>query len=128
VTILAANVYLQVPIDGVFRHVLGVQRRDGAEIYFPESASESSLLRLLAFASSLVLLLGRGLRTYDSVRYRQFAKRLSRLVRHTVQYVSDVWQLFRQGATLRGHDPNMLARLQVIFKIKLLSLFLKNKI
>jgi ectopic P granules protein 5 len=103
----------QVPMDGVFRHVLGVQHRDGNEIYFPESASESSLLRLLAFASSLVLMLGRGLRTYDSMRYRQFAKRLSRLVRHTVQYVSDVWQMFREGATHRGHDPRVLARLQV---------------
>jgi ectopic P granules protein 5 len=58
-------------------------------------------------------MLGRGLRTYDSMRYRQFAKRLSRLVRHTVQYVSDVWQMFREGATHRGHDPRVLARLQV---------------
>lgn len=103
----------QVPMDGVFRHVLGVQHREGNEIYFPESASESSLLRLMAFASSLVLMLGRGLRTYDSMRYRQFAKRLSRLVRHTVQYVSDVWQMFREGAMHRGHDPLELARLQV---------------
>ncbi|XP_059479588.1 ectopic P granules protein 5 homolog [Neocloeon triangulifer] len=103
----------QVPIDGIFRHVLGIQRKDGVEIYFPESASESSLLRLMAFASSLVLLLGKGLKTYDSQRYRQFAKRLSRLVRHTVQYVSDVWEIFRVGASQRGHNPNILARLQV---------------
>ncbi|XP_065333691.1 ectopic P granules protein 5 homolog [Cloeon dipterum] len=103
----------QVPIDGIFRHVLGIQRRESNEIYIPESASESSLLRLLAFASSLVLLLGNGLQTYNSNKYKQFAKRLSRLVRHTVQYVSDVWEIFRVGASQRGHDPIMLARLQV---------------
>jgi hypothetical protein len=100
-------------MDGVFRHVIGIQRRNGSDIYFTESASESSLLRLMAFASSLILLFGRGLQTYNSSRYRQFAKRLSRLVRHTFQYVSDVWQLFREDASQRVHNPQVIARLQV---------------
>ena len=68
-----------------------------------------------------------GLRTFNTPRYRQFAKRLGRLIRHTVSflyldekvklffqvhYVSDHWEAFKlaQGDTL---DPSMLLRLQV---------------
>jgi hypothetical protein len=57
--------------------------------------NEHHILRLLAFATVFVRLLRQGLRTYDSPRYRQFAKRLGRLIRHTVQYASDVWEGFR---------------------------------
>jgi len=50
---------------------------------------------MFAFSTVFVRLLRQGLRTYDSPRYRQFAKRLGRLVRHAVQYASDLWESFR---------------------------------
>jgi hypothetical protein len=65
------------------------------DLYDVRRVTEHHILRLFAFASLFVRLLRLGLRTYDSPRYRQFAKRLGRLIRHTVQYASDVWENFR---------------------------------
>ena len=42
-----------------------------------------------------MFLLREGLRTFNTPKYRQLAKRLGRLIRHTVHYVSDHWQAFR---------------------------------
>jgi hypothetical protein len=110
----------QLPIDSVFRHVLGIQRRDNSEFYCPEHISQSSLLQLFAFATTIIQLLRTGLQTYNTPRYRQFAKRLGRLVRHTVQYVSDQWEVYRNSPA-DVHDAAMLARLQVnIYKLCIL--------
>lgn len=53
------------------------------------------LLKFIAFATNLVELIGEGLKTYATERYKQFAKLLSRLVRQTVQYVSDIHTIFK---------------------------------
>lgn len=53
------------------------------------------LLKFIAFATNLVELIGEGLKTYATERYKQFAKLLSRLVRQTVQYVSDMHKIFK---------------------------------
>lgn len=53
------------------------------------------LLKFIAFATNLVELIGEGLRTYATERYKQFAKLLSRLVRQTVQYVSEMHTIFK---------------------------------
>lgn len=52
---------------------------------------------------------------HSDFRYRQFAKLLSRLVRHSVQYVSDMHALFR-SSDLRK-DDQLCARIQVEFDI-----------
>ena len=134
----------------MFRYVLRVETRDEKDHYSPNAASHHSFLRLYAFTTQFVFLLrevstnslleaslpsstrtNQGLRTFNTPRYRQFAKRLGRLIRHTVSfltrimrssnpiiflpqvhYVSDHWQAFKlaQGDKL---DPSMLLRLQV---------------
>lgn len=60
-----------------------------------ESVTGHHLLQFIAFATNLVELLGVGLRTYDTERFKQFSKMLSLLVRHTVLYVSNVNQIFK---------------------------------
>ncbi|XP_066999967.2 ectopic P granules protein 5 homolog [Anabrus simplex] len=99
----------QIPLDCMFRHVLLVERRDERDIYDITRVTENHVLRLFAFSTVLVRLLRQGLRTYDTPRYRQFAKRLGRLIRHTVQYASDQWECFSCN---RWVDPAMLQRLQ----------------
>ncbi|KAF4516976.1 hypothetical protein B566_EDAN005578 [Ephemera danica] len=99
----------QLPIDCMFRHVLGIGHQEHC---YPENISQNSLLQLFAFATTMVQLLRTGLQTYNTPRYRQFAKRLGRLVRHTVQYVSDQWEVFRNTPAVI-FDAAMLARLQV---------------
>lgn len=60
-----------------------------------DSVQAPHLLRLIAFANDLVQLLGDGLITYNSERYRQFTKMLSRLIRHTVGYVAESYAMLK---------------------------------
>lgn len=53
------------------------------------------LLKFIAFSTNLVHLLGEGLKTYDTERFKQFSKMLSLLVRHTVLYVSNVNRIYK---------------------------------
>nr|CAD7586275.1 unnamed protein product [Timema genevievae] len=101
----------QIPMDILYRHVLLVNRRDERDIYDVGLITEHHLLRLFAFSTVLVRLLRQGLKTYGIPRYRQFAKRLGRLIRHTVQYASDQWESFRMYTTTS--DVAMLHRIQV---------------
>lgn len=64
-------------------------------MYDSSKLTEQHILHLFAFCTVLVQLLQRGFTTYSSPRYRQFGKRLGRLIRHTVQYASDQWHSFR---------------------------------
>lgn len=59
------------------------------------SVTGHHLLKFIAFATDLVQLLGEGLRTYDTERFKQLSKMLSLLVRHTVLYVSNANQIFK---------------------------------
>ena len=102
----------QIPVDHMFRYVLRVERRDGREWYEVSHSTHLSLLKLFAFSTQFVLLLREGLRTFNTPKYRQFAKRLGRLIRHTVHYVSDHWANFQLVAG-SDQDPALLARIQV---------------
>ncbi|XP_013408243.1 ectopic P granules protein 5 homolog isoform X1 [Lingula anatina] len=88
----------QFPLDAVFRHALLIETdEEGQDLYFIHKSSEQSMLRLFAFATSLMKILGQGLQTFKLGRYRQFNKRIGRLVRHTIQFVSDHWMNFKSA-------------------------------
>lgn len=101
----------QLRLDDVFRATLLVHRRNYKDHYDPDRITEHHILRFFAFAAVLLRIFHRGLGTYQQARYNQFAKRLSRLVRHLVQYATDQWEIFKGGAKLE--DAAMLERLQV---------------
>ena len=102
----------QIPVDHMFRYVLRVETRDERDHYSPGHSTQHSFLRLYAFATQFVYLLREGLRTFNTPKYRQFAKRLGRLIRHTVHYVSDHWEAYRLEHQA-SMDPSMVLRLQV---------------
>ncbi|XP_077996830.1 ectopic P granules protein 5 homolog [Glandiceps talaboti] len=80
----------QFPFGAMFKHILLID--DSAETpYDVHRVSSYNIMRLFAFGSSLVKLLGQGLKTFNISRYRQFVKRIGRLIRHTVQYIADHW-------------------------------------
>ena len=79
----------QIPIDHMFRYVLRVEHRDGKDAYDVSHSSQMSMLKLFAFSTQFVYLMREGLKTFNTPKYRQFAKRLGRLIRHTVHFVSD---------------------------------------
>ena len=89
----------QVPLERLFEQVLHVEPSDSQEVQ--GCWSEHHTLRVFAFSTLLVRLLRRGLKTYDSPRYRQLAKRLSALVRDIVQYASDLWEAYDKSQVTR---------------------------
>lgn len=99
----------QVPFAAIFQHLLFVIPED----YDVTRSSEQSVLKLIAVASQLVSIFHTGLKTYNHSRYRQLTKRISRLIRHTVQYVSDHWRSFRLMQAQSASDSALLMRLQV---------------
>ena len=108
----------QIPLDDMFRYILRVERRDGRDHYDPRRSSENSFLRLFAFSTTFVYLLKEGLATFNTPRYRQFAKRLGQLIMHTVEYVSDHWAAFKMSkeslaAPGEDIDPALRKRIQV---------------
>ena len=79
----------------MYIQVLHITRKDDQDIYDLAQISDHHVLRLMAFCSLLIDLLEKGLTNHSAARYKQFAKRLGRLVRHTTQYATDQFQAFR---------------------------------
>lgn len=49
--------------------------------YQPQATTSQKMMKIFAFASSLVELLAVGLQTYNRARYRQFVKRIGHMIR-----------------------------------------------
>lgn len=57
--------------------------------YHVEHTSSRDIMRMLAFASCVVCVMGRAFRTYEKVRYRAFVKRVGRTIRYLLQQTWD---------------------------------------
>ena len=107
------SLLVQIPVSDMFRYVLRIDQRDGRDVYNIRHSTQHSMLKLFAFSTQFVYLLREGLKTFNTPKYRQFAKRLGRLIRHTVHFVSDHWHNFKQGLAASHEDSSMMIRLQV---------------
>lgn len=108
----------QIPYDKLFKLIFFINQEGNNYSQETSFVTEHHMLRIFAFSSILVRLLRQGLKTYDSPRYRQLAKRLSALIRDIVQYASDQWEAFDRRQVV---DQSMLSRLQTEYD----SFFLK---
>ncbi|XP_063611379.1 ectopic P granules protein 5 homolog [Penaeus indicus] len=84
----------QVPFKDIFQHMLMIEDVDGSLQYDVSRTSHHGLMKLFACATVLINLFCKGLSTYSMMRYRGATKRICRLLRHTVEYVTDHWQNF----------------------------------
>ncbi|XP_011351380.2 ectopic P granules protein 5 homolog isoform X3 [Ooceraea biroi] len=100
----------QIPLDRLFQQVLFIQCQNDKYQQEENAITDHHMLRLFAFYTMLLRLLRKGLKTYDSPRYRQLAKRLSALIRDIVQYASDQWEAFDRNQVT---DESMLLKLQI---------------
>uniref|UniRef100_A0A672I9K1 Ectopic P-granules autophagy protein 5 homolog (C. elegans) n=1 Tax=Salarias fasciatus TaxID=181472 RepID=A0A672I9K1_SALFA len=75
----------QFSFQQLYSHMLGMS------VYEPQACSSQKMMRVFAFASSLIEILALGLQTYNRARYRQLVKRIGHIIRMTVCYVSDHW-------------------------------------
>ncbi|KAJ8405585.1 hypothetical protein AAFF_G00315650 [Aldrovandia affinis] len=82
------TLFSQFPFDELFKYLLGMTSKGS---YQPQATTSQKMMKIFAFASSLVELLAVGLQTYNRARYRQFVKRIGHMIRMTLCYVSDHW-------------------------------------
>ncbi|KAM7416416.1 hypothetical protein PAMA_018465 [Pampus argenteus] len=78
----------QFPFQQLYSHMLGISKQG---VYEPQACSSQKMMRVFAFASSLIEILALGLQTYNRARYRQLVKRIGHIIRLTLSYVSDHW-------------------------------------
>lgn len=102
----------QIPLDKLFEQVLFIQCQNNRYHQEGNAITDHHMLRLFAFYTTFVRLLRQGLKTYDSPRYRQLAKRLSALIRDVVQYASDQWEIFDRSKVYAEYG-NVLVALHV---------------
>ncbi|XP_072216265.1 ectopic P granules protein 5 homolog isoform X2 [Excalfactoria chinensis] len=104
----------QFPFHELFQHFLGFK---SAGTYFPEKTTSQEMMKIFAFANSLVELLSVGLETFNRARYRQFVKRIGQLIKMTVCHVSDHWAQYISGNKQYGSigHPYSMDKLQLEF-------------
>ncbi|NXJ06901.1 EPG5 protein, partial [Odontophorus gujanensis] len=104
----------QFPFHELFQHFLGFK---SAGTYFPEKTTSQEMMKIFAFANSLVELLSVGLETFNRARYRQFVKRIGQLIKMTLCHVSDHWAQYISGNKQYGSmgHPYSLDKLQLEF-------------
>uniref|UniRef100_A0A8C0FDI8 Ectopic P-granules autophagy protein 5 homolog n=1 Tax=Bubo bubo TaxID=30461 RepID=A0A8C0FDI8_BUBBB len=104
----------QFPFHELFQHFLGF-KSGGA--YFPEKTTPQEMMKIFAFANSLVELLSVGLETFNRARYRQFVKRIGQLIKMTLCHVSDHWAQYVSGNKQYGSvvHPYSVEKLQLEF-------------
>ncbi|POI33171.1 hypothetical protein CIB84_003077 [Bambusicola thoracicus] len=104
----------QFPFHELFQHFLGFK---SAGTYFPEKTTSQEMMKIFAFANSLVELLSVGLETFNRARYRQFVKRIGQLIKMTLCHVSDHWAQYISGNKQYGSigHPYSMDKLQLEF-------------
>ncbi|XP_059101873.1 ectopic P granules protein 5 homolog isoform X1 [Peromyscus eremicus] len=104
----------QFPFHELFQHLLGFKAKGD---YLPETTRPQEMMKIFAFANSLVELLAVGLETFNRARYRQFVKRIGYLIRMTLGYVSDHWAQYVSHSTGMGLtlQPYSVEKLQIEF-------------
>ncbi|KAM4639181.1 ectopic P granules protein 5 homolog isoform 6-T15 [Amazona ochrocephala] len=85
--------------------------------YFPEKTTPQEMMKIFAFANSLVELLSAGLETFNRARYRQFVKRIGQLIKMTLCHVSDHWAQYVSSNKQYGSvaHPYSVEKLQLEF-------------
>lgn len=104
-------IFEQIPFENLFELVTIVRKKGDHQYMNEEKISGHHIIKSIAFASKFIAILKRGLSTYDSERYKQFAKRLGRLMKQTLAHISDLIQIYRNRDAYK--DPDEFHRIQV---------------
>ncbi|XP_066931719.1 ectopic P granules protein 5 homolog [Clytia hemisphaerica] len=89
-------VFDQYPFTELLAYLLDMEQNDEGKFrYSPSRTSSYDVISLFAFSSNLITLLSKIFDTYNLLRYRQFLKCVSRIIRLVTQVVSDHWLSYR---------------------------------
>lgn len=78
-----------------FRSALGIEKFLGDYIIPKDTITSQRMLSVLAFSNELANVLGLAQKTYGMDSHKQFAKHLTGLLKHTLQYATDYYILYR---------------------------------
>ncbi|XP_055848760.1 ectopic P granules protein 5 homolog isoform X2 [Episyrphus balteatus] len=101
----------QMPFEMLFCYALNVEKTSNNYILEADLITGNQVLKVIAFCSTLIEIFGEGMLTYNRERYKQLAKRLGRIIRHILQYVSDYHELFIRNNLSK--DPYLCERINV---------------
>lgn len=101
----------QIPFEMIFKAITKVEDKNGD--YEICQISGHHIIKTIAFATRFIAIFKQGLATYDTERYKQFAKRLGRLMKHTLFFISDAIKIYKISHDYK--DPEEYARMQVEF-------------
>lgn len=108
-------IYEQIPFEKIFELMTQTRKKGDTTIILNESKiSGHHLIRSIAFSSKFISIMKKGLSTYDSERYKQFAKRLGRLMKHTLAHINDLIQIY-ENRVVAYKDLEESQRIQVEF-------------
>ncbi|CAL4070806.1 unnamed protein product, partial [Meganyctiphanes norvegica] len=106
----------QIPFEELWKHSLLIDSEGCTMEYDIARTTHQGILKLFAFTTRLIDILKEGLHTYAKIRYHGVTKRVCRLLRHAVEYVTDHWQnyiaLHQKTGRLLPNTPHW-ASLQV---------------
>ena len=94
----------------------------GVEVYDARKFTTTSFFKLFAFGTQFVNLMKSGIQLFSSPSYRQLAKRLGHIIKHTLEYISDHWQHF---LTFQQSHPDEVAILDKI-EVEYNNFFLRS--
>lgn len=83
------------------------------ENYDVNRFTTTSFFKLFAFGTYFVNLLKNGLQRFSKPCYRQFAKRIGRLIKHTLQNISDHFDTFRKTHQNHPEERALTDRIEV---------------
>lgn len=101
----------QFPFEALFRYLLRIEK--GVEVYDAKHFTTTSFFKLFAFGTQFIKLLKSGLELFDHPSYRQLAKRLGHIIKHTLEYISDHWERFFQCHQGHPEESAILSRIGV---------------
>ena len=104
----------QFPFENLFKYLLKIPRSgSNNEDYHPGDFSIHSFFKLFAFGTQFVNLMKQGLELFKAPIYRQLSKRLGRIIKHILQYISNHWERFLISQQNQMQDKAMLSRIEI---------------
>jgi hypothetical protein len=102
----------QIPFEMIFKVMTKVEDKTNGCLEIGQ-ISGHHIIKTIAFSTRFIGIFKQGLSTYDTERYKQFAKRLGRLMKHALFFISDAIKIYKLSNVYK--DPEEFARMQVEF-------------
>lgn len=109
------SLYQQVPFEKLLSQVVGLQQdNDGKYLFTENECNSSKLLYVIACCDVICDILGEGLATLGTPKYKQLVRRIGQSLRNIVILVAEYWKFY---ATKVEHSPqpHSITRLQTEF-------------